>query len=104
MVKKEVVICDICGNRVAKTQCNLCGSDICNFRSCIRTFPIDIGDGFKIKNKRIEILYCRDCWDKKIKNILNKKEFWDKEFLERTAKSFGDCIRKRLIIEGLEDK
>ena len=101
MVKTNTILCDICENRVARSKCNLCGSDICNFRSCIRTFPIDFGEGFR---KRIGILYCRNCWDEKIKDLISKKDFWDEDFIEKTAKSVGDCIRKKLIIEGLEDK
>jgi hypothetical protein len=105
MVKKEVVVCDICGNRVGRSKCNLCNKDICNYRACIREFHIDIGGmEFGIKGRRINILYCRNCWDKKIKDLINKDDFWDETFIENTAKSVANCIRKRLIIDGLEDK
>lgn len=107
MVKTNTILCDVCKERVAKTTCNLCGNDICNFRSCIRKFPISIGgtaDMYRIikEGKRIDILYCRSCWDKKIKDLINKKDFWDEDVIEKTAKSIGECIRKRLIIENLE--
>ena len=107
MVKKEVVLCDICGNRVGMSKCNLCSKDICNFRSCIRKFPISIGgnknsyDSTIYGGKTIDILYCRTCWDEKIKGLINTKDFGDEDVIEKTAKSIGECIRKRLIIENL---
>ena len=108
MVKTNTILCDICKERVAKGTCQLCGNDICNFRSCIRKFPINIGgtknpyDSQVYGGKTIDILYCRDCWDKKIKDLISKKDFWDEDVIEKTAKSIGECIRKRLIIENLE--
>ena len=103
MVEKEkVILCDICKERVAKDKCNFCGGDICNYRSCIRKFYIDIGGReFDIIGKRIKIIYCRDCWDKKIKEILNKEEFWDETFIEELSKSIGNYIQKRIILEKL---
>ncbi len=110
MVEETITLCDVCKERVAKSKCNLCGKDICGYRSCIREFPIAIGKthssytGNVIGVKTISILYCRDCWDNKLKDLINKKGFWDEDFLKKTSKSVGDCIRKKLIIENLEDK
>ena len=103
MVEKEkVIICDICKERIAKDKCNFCGNDICKYRSCIREFPIDIGGmEFNIVGKRIKILYCRNCWDKKIKEILNKDDFWDETFLKEVSKLIGSYITKKMIIEKL---
>ena len=106
MVKTNTILCDICKERVAKDKCNLCGEDICNFRSCIRKFPVSIGGKVYpyeiVVGKIINLLYCRNCWDKKIKDLINKDDFWDETFIEKTVKSIADCIRKRLILEGLE--
>ncbi len=107
MTKETIILCDVCKERVAKSKCNLCGKDICKYRSCIRKFPVSIGGRVVYDSssaKTINILYCRNCWDKKIKDWINKKDFWDEDFIEKTAKSIGDCIRKKLIIESLEDK
>jgi len=108
MVEETIILCDVCKERVAKSKCNLCGKDICKYRSCIREFPVSIGgkvNPYDVSGgKLMSILYCRNCWDKKIKDLMNKKDFWDEIFIEKTVKSIADCIRKRLIIENLEDK
>ena len=110
MVEETIVLCDVCKERVAKAKCNLCGKDICKYRACVREFPINFGgkvDNYGhmfAKGAVINILYCRDCWDKKIKGLVSRKDFWDEAFVEKTAKSVADCIRKRLIIESLEGK
>ncbi len=109
MVKETILLCDVCKERIAKSTCHLCGKDVCKYRSCIREFAIVMGGkveyGLRTSGgKTVGILYCRDCWDKKIKHLISKKDFWDEDFLEKTAKLIGDCIRKKLIIENLEDK
>ena len=103
MVEKEIVICDICGDRVGKSKCNFCGGDICHYRSCIRTFSLLIQGGSEsdVRGKIIEIFYCRDCWDKKVKNLLDKDDFWDDTFLKELSKSIGSYITKRIILEKL---
>lgn len=101
MVKETIILCDVCKDRVARNKCNLCGKDICKYRSCFREFPVIIG-GYGI-GKTMNILYCKNCWDKKIKELISKKDFWDEDFITKTAKSVGDCIRKKLIIENLEN-
>ena len=105
MVKTNIVLCDVCKERVAKGTCQLCGEDICNFRSCIRKFNILLGgkDIYNEGYREMKISYCRNCWDKKIKDLIDKDDFWDETFIEKTVKSIADCIRKRLILEGLEN-
>ena len=101
----NVSICDMCKDRIAKNKCQLCKNDICNFRACIRDFKIQLRGGYsESKEGAISIPFCRRCWDKVGEGIIYRKDFWDEEFLKKISKDFEDYIRKRVILDKLEDK
>ncbi|KKL15375.1 hypothetical protein LCGC14_2506210 [marine sediment metagenome] len=100
----NVSICDMCKDRIAKDKCQLCKNDICSYRACLREFRIQLRSGGDSREGIISIPFCRRCWDKVGEGIIYRKDFWDEEFLKKISKDFEDYIRKRVILDKLEDK
>ena len=98
----NVLICDICKERIAKNKCQLCKKDICGYMACVRNFKIQLRGGSSESNAGvISIPFCRGCWDDVGKSIIYGKDFWDEDFLKKISKNFEDYIRKRVIIDKL---
>lgn len=91
-MKREVTICDICNERVAKKKCRLCKRDICE--KC----------GEEVIIGTTTLFICKSC-SRKIENVINYETFWD-EFNknENMEEKIIEYINKNLILKGLEDE
>ena len=86
-MKKEIEICDICGNSIAKKKCEVCGKDFCN----------NCGTEWKIK-----LSYHDGCLIDMCKGCANTK--LDKEVLEKIKEDIIKNLKKGKIIQNLKEE
>jgi len=85
-MKKEVLICDVCKDRVATQTCSICGNDMCNY--CGKNWRV-------IKREcEIEIRYCKNCLNKKISN----------EVLKEIKKMIIEQMKRGHMLENLSNE
>lgn len=83
-MKKEVAVCDICNDRVAKKVCAICGKDICIY--CGKDWRTLLN-----QDNQIFIPFCKTC--------LNNK--YDKDILEEIKKDIVEKMKRGRIIQNL---
>ncbi len=93
-VKEKVVICDRCNIRVASRKCFVCENDLCGY--CRSKSDIHING----VNLRFLIDYCKDCFPKLNKIITDENSA---EILDLIKNTLHTHLKKRLILEGLEE-
>ena len=86
-MKKEIEICDVCDERVAKKTCSVCLKDVCSY--CGKDWRVLVGVG-----NEITIPFCKACSRQKI----------DKDTLEEIKKAIIDKIKKGRIVENLTER
>ncbi len=85
MVEKNVNICDVCKERIAKWICEVCNKDICAY--CGKRWNISLSNVNKI-----EISFCKKC--------LNHQ--YEKDILDDIKKNIIEKMKKGDIIEKLK--
>lgn len=95
VTKSNIKLCDGCNTRVATRECFICGADMCNF--CRSKSDKYIG----AVNLRHLIDYCKNCYPKLNKIITDKNS---DEILKMIKETLNTHLRKRLILDKLEDK
>jgi len=101
MLKKEVLICDLCKTRIAEHKCLQCGRDLCpNCAYGIEIFTGEYPYLMKIvygTDKPSEIRICRECLDTIIKGIRKLDESAVEELLKNfLSEIFGTIIADKL--------
>lgn len=99
-MEMKVKICDNCSEHIARSQCELCGVDICDNGSCSNTFYIRIG-----QSTIIHISYCNKCWSKWVSDMSKNigDTLWDNDFIKEIKKIVKDRIMKATMVKGLEN-
>lgn len=103
MVKTNLILCDVCKNKVGKRKCNLCDKDLCI--DCVRSMGIiirkEVNSGYF---RNIPIVYCEDCFRKLFEAHEKNKNFFDDDFMGKLRKDVIDYIKKNLILESLKEE
>lgn len=112
MKKTNVVVCDICEDKLATTKCEICKREIC--KTCFRYLDFNYHDDMVLKIKRGKISeekipFCKECISK-LGLLFNDCA---KEFSELWEKDQDDLIekiiherKKRLgehLVKGIRD-
>ena len=96
MVKKsDIAICDRCKIRVATRKCFICNDDLCSY--CKSKTDIYIAPQVNL-GKMIDC--CKKCLPK-LKEVTNESEG---EILKAMRETITTDLRKRLILDELQDK
>lgn len=101
MVKTNLILCDVCKDKVGKIKCNLCNKDLCD--SCKMAIQITISraKSYEGNSKKINIILCIDC-NSNLVNATNKNEnFFDDNFMNKLKREVVDYIKKGLILKNL---
>jgi hypothetical protein len=91
-MKTEVIVCDLCKEKIAKQKCEICDEDCCE--DCSHTWNYDVWD-VPINN----ILTCVRCSEQ----INNMRRTANKES-KRLEKLDTDNSTKKLIIDTLKQR
>jgi len=62
MAKVTVTICDVCKERIATSQCPICGRDLC--KPCTKYLSIELGVKFGPRLEFFRGSMCADCYKK----------------------------------------
>ena len=92
--KTNVTICDRCNIRVATRTCFICGDDLCNF---CRGKSDHYLEGIRLKHL---VDCCKKCQPIMKKIIEDSPE----EIMETLRKTLTIQLRKRLVLDKLEEK
>lgn len=103
MKKKDIIICDKCGEKIAKYKCDLCGKDLCSDYTCSKGVDLKAersrGGSAGYFNK---IYLCEGC-EKKFFDLLvkNAKETLDED--NKIKKIIIERVKKNLMLENLKE-
>lgn len=102
-METNVILCDICEDRVAKRKCGLCDKDICESGHCMRNLNIIYKHPFKVCSECIDNLHDKGMIT--TQNYLNpyKKILDDFPKLKELEKELMEHIRNRILIRNLDE-
>lgn len=97
MVKKNVILCDTCNERLSTRKCDFCDADLCN--SCGAKLDIVIRDVVNLE----EINLCRNCSKKLGDKIKNSETYKNQQFCSKIKEDIVSYIKKEIMAQELEN-
>ncbi|KKL19297.1 hypothetical protein LCGC14_2466860 [marine sediment metagenome] len=96
MVKKEVVICDSCENKISIKSCGFCKKDVCE--ACSSYISFDIYNGRK--NSYLDKMdVCQSCYNNIEK--VNPDDF-PEEFKKKIRKQMTEKLKKIVLVKAFD--
>jgi hypothetical protein len=101
-MKTEMILCDMCKNKLGIYKCSICDKDTCETDACHKEINISLYRGGTFLGNIERFTVCRNCInDDRLSKILSDTKIYKEDKLEFASKVINS-IKKRLIVEKLE--